>query len=76
MRFENYPGEFSYAILSILGTFFLLNLIWTSLVSAAILRRRRTGYNLLVVLLVGILWTGTFFTVRYRIGCAIEEARQ
>jgi len=73
---ENYPGEFFYSVLPILGTFFLLNLIWTLLVFVAFLRQRSTGYNLLVVLLAGILWTGTFFTVRYRIGCAIEEARQ
>jgi len=70
------PLDVLFVITPIFGVFFPLNLIWTSLVSAAILKGRKTGYNLFVVFLAGILWTGTFFTVRYRIGCAIEEAQK
>lgn len=70
------PRESVHTVLPVLASFFLLNLIWTVLVLVAILRRRRTPMTLLVILFVGILWTGTLFGVNCWINCGEEEAQK
>ena len=69
------PFSFGDTVFPIFEFFLIVNLVWVAFVFFTISRDRKTVNNLLPILFAFILWTGTFFYIRSRIGQAIEDVQ-